>query len=360
MKTAIFYDLENIGLGVKNDQFEEHFLALFEQIKASVLVGEVVLSRAYMRGGAALTPYQEKIKPVLQKHKVELVLAEAPKGSQNKSQKNLVDFKMGVDVTLAIARRHSIQTVVLATGDNDFGFLCRQIKDMGKNLLVVSRFINTGDTLLQICDDWVDLSGKTRKLSDKLLRKLIDVRITKDYKGQDFLAAFKDFLQTLESDIFIRRYMAEFGLPYHLFVSILYHLGVKMPSPKELGFNSNSHLVGALLHDSPFEFIDSALKYNENKSPMAACNLVSQVARMPTTYSSEKFLHYYDLLEKSGNITEFINYIEFMKRSGIIDGNNLAYRRNFRATIRRHLQKMLAKSGIILDMDHIKKHTDKL
>ena len=65
MKTAVFYDLENIGLAMKNGGFEPEIIALRKKIEASDLVGEIVLQRAYMRNTNGAIAH---IKPVLAKH----------------------------------------------------------------------------------------------------------------------------------------------------------------------------------------------------------------------------------------------------------------------------------------------------
>ena len=68
MKTAVFYDLENIGLTIKNGGFEPEIVALRKKIEASDLVGEITLQRAYMRNtNSAIT----HIEPVLMKHGIE-------------------------------------------------------------------------------------------------------------------------------------------------------------------------------------------------------------------------------------------------------------------------------------------------
>ena len=49
MKTAVFYDLENLGLTSKNSTFMQSISNLRKKIEASELVGEITLQKAYIR-----------------------------------------------------------------------------------------------------------------------------------------------------------------------------------------------------------------------------------------------------------------------------------------------------------------------
>ena len=49
MRTAVFYDLDNIGLASKNGEFDQAISDLLQRIKSSDLVGDIVLQKAYIR-----------------------------------------------------------------------------------------------------------------------------------------------------------------------------------------------------------------------------------------------------------------------------------------------------------------------
>ena len=358
MKTAIFYDLENIGLASKNGKYAEDFHAAQKRIKSSPLVGQIILQKAYMRN----TSHLPQIEPILQKLGVDLT-AVAPISNKHQAKiANMVDFKMGLDAISTIARRHSIQTVVIASGDNDFGFLCQQIKDMGKNLLIASRFSITGDALATLCDDWIDLSPETAPLKPAKIKKIIDARITGSYEGQDFTSAFTHFINTMIQDNFIRRYLTNFGLPLFLFVNLLHERKIKPPCYKTLGFSSSTALAVALLQGSGFQYRGDTIFYTGEGAAFSLSQerLTEKIIELPSGYSTKKLLHYHDILSKVENIEELTEYIVFMKRSGVIQNNTLCYKPTFRATISKYLCQLLKKAGIAPSQNAIKEILEKL
>jgi len=354
MKTAIFYDLENIGLSTKSDKFEENFLSVLDKIKQSSLVGQIILQKAYMRK----MPHSEEYKNILAKHNVELFAVEAPLIRQPSKTANMVDFKMGIDTTAAIFRKRSIETVVIASGDNDFGFLCQQVKDMGKKLLVVSHFLLTGGAILQICDDWIDLTPKP--IQPKQIQKIIDTRLTKNYKDYDFIDAFTHFMSSLIDDPFIRRYMSNYGIPASLLMTMAQNRSIKFPSFYNLGYSSITPLLAALLHGSQFEYKSGSFFYTQNDAPITQDALIEKTIRPPYDYSTKKLMHYHDTLSQIENIDELSAYIALMRRLGMLQNNKLCYKPTFRSTIRKHLQDILQKSGITPNNNDIKKFSQRL
>ena len=185
MKTAAFYDLENMGLASKNGEFEKTFSALLKKIPGNELVGEIVIQKAYI---SKSHPSLQHIQTALNKHNVELVAVE-PVSNIGQKKSNMVDFKMNVDVIATISPRRSIKTIAVASGDKDFGFMCQQIKDMDRKLLIVSRFETTGDAMLKLCDDWVDTGDQP--LTPKFIHKIIETRIRFNSAGLDFYDALR-------------------------------------------------------------------------------------------------------------------------------------------------------------------------
>ena len=354
MKTAVFYDLENLGLASKNGEFERELLALLQKIKASDLVGEITLQKAYI---AKSHPSLPKIEPVLQKHKIELVAVQ-PMSKVPQKKANMVDFKMGIDVIATIAGRRSIQTVAVASGDSDFGFLCQQIKELGRQLLVVSRYSITGDTLLALCDDWIDLTAQA--IQPKFINKVIESRIPKTPGEAEFIKSFGSFLGALEEDLLVRRYMTEYGLPVSLFVDILNRRGIRLPKYYKLGFTSFTAFFTTLLYGTGFGCTESAVKYSGKQESLSQMQLITNLMNMPAQYSREKLLRYYDLLREVESADELVEYIRFMKRSGMLKNNTLCQKRTFRATIRTSLQALLKNAGINIDEAVVKKFSQKL
>lgn len=345
MKTAVFYDLENIGLVNKNGEFSKAMDALKAKIEASDLVGEVVLQKAYISKANTALP---NIESALKNHNIELVVVE-PLLDAGQKKKNLVDFKMAVDVTATIASRRSIATVAVASGDNDFGFLCEQVKKMRKNLVVVSRYSTMGTSLLKICDDWIDLNEQA--ITPKFICKAINMRICDDYSNMDFLTAIKNFLNALGSDTFIRRYMEKHGLPTDIFVGLLNTRKITFSNYQSLGFITMSGFLSVLLNGTDFECRKGSVKYSIGKEPLTNVNLISNYLNLPDGYSREKLLKYHDVLAQVDNIDELLTYSKFMSRCGMIQDNKLCSKRTFRSAIRKHIRAVMEKSGIILDDD---------
>ncbi|MCL2004393.1 MAG: NYN domain-containing protein [Oscillospiraceae bacterium] len=354
MKTAVFYDLENVGLSRKPGEFEQAIAGLTERIKASELVGDIVLQKAYIRKTHASV---EQLVPILKKHKIEAVMVEWMSDSVRKKT-NLVDFKMGIDAIATISLKRSIQTVAIASGDNDFGFLCQQIKEMGKKLLVISRFNTTGDIMLKLCDDWIDLNKQA--LTPKFICKAIETRVPVGNKSGDFYIDFKALINALEADVLIRRYMKTFGLPLSTFTGAMQTRGIIVPRIGTLGFASLTDFMEVLLYESNFECRSGYVKYKEKKNTLSQQHLIKNIVRLPPGYTREKLLKYYDLIDGIENVDEMQTYISFMRRNGMLKGSALCNRRTFRATIRSNLKKVMEKAGLAVDEDALAEFNETL
>ena len=350
MKTAVFYDLENIGLASKNGEFEETLTSLLKLIKASTLVGNIVMQKAYARKTYHALA---QVEPVLKKHKIELVLAESLSKAVNKKA-NMVDFKMGVDVIASIATKRSINTIAVASGDNDFGFLCQQIKEMGRKLLVISRFNTTGDIMMNLCDDWIDLNGQ--ELTPKFIRNSIEARLPKEFLSGDFFSSFGEFLKALENDSLILRYLSSFGLPLSLLVPVMQSRNIVLPRHKDLGFANVTAFFDVLLCETNFERRDNNIVYvGKSKNPLSQRHLIENTARLPMGYTHEKLHKYYELCAELDDIDEMQNYISFMRRNGVLRGTTLCPWHNIRTVISKHLQNTMETAGIAVDQAEMAK-----
>jgi uncharacterized LabA/DUF88 family protein len=344
MKTAVFYDLENVQPSAQNGDFTQSIISLQEKIKSSELTGDIILQKAYIRKTFTAL---EQIESDLKKCGVELVTVE-PVVDYARKKTNMVDFKMSVDVIATVAAKRSVTTVAMVSGDGDFGFTCEQIKKMGKKLLVVSRFPTTGNALMKICDDWVDLSGQA--MTPKFIRKAIETRLAPEKTDQDFFCAFGTFLGALETDYLLRRYMTVFGLPFSMFSAIVQEKVADFPKYGELGITRQIDFMDIILGETPFECNNSVIYYRgSRKRPPSQKRLIQNILLMPGNYSREKLLNYYDMVASLENLQEFLTYIAFMRRVGMLNGNKLCNKRTFRATIRKHIRNVAAKAGFVLD-----------
>ena len=354
MKTAVFYDLENIGLTNGNGGFENTFCALLQKIKASALVSEIVLQRAYI---SKSNPHCERLSAALAKHKVELVAVESLDPLHKKA--NMVDFKMNVDVIAAIASKRSVKTVVVTSGDQDFGFMCQQIKNMGRNLLVVSRFNTTSAAMLKLCDDWIDLSKSA--LPPKWIRDRIDARIVTADSGAGFFPALLDFLGAMEHDALIRRVMTSAGLPISLFTQMVYDRIPSFPKNKPFGFSSIASYLEMILGGTNFAFERGNVVYiGHERQAFSQERLIESILSLPSGYSREKLDRYYASLYSARNVEEMLAYVQFLQRNGLLRGNALCARDMFCDVIDRRVRYIMAQAGIPLDPGALRSITDKL
>jgi hypothetical protein len=82
--------------------------------------------------------------------------------------------------------------------------------------------------------------------------------------------------------------------------------------------------------------------------------------RRPPGYTREKLLVYYDALAGVENVDELLQYINFMRRSGMLKGSTLCHKRTFRAAIRNHLRFVTEKAGVALDEAALAEIVEKL
>ena len=351
MKTAVFYDLENISIsGMKQGGYERMFAYLRQKIESSDIVGEIVLQKAYISKTQSIVPI---LAPILEKQNIDLIAVEPIVGQQRKKT-NMVDFKLNVDVLSIINASCDIDTVVLASGDSDFGFMCQRLKEFGKKLLIISRFEITSGVMFKLCDDWISL--RDCQVSPKLVTQIIESRISDDYSGKNFFEAFGSIVQSMESDTLIRRFMSEYGLPLIDFIDIFKRRIKQFPAHIDLGFARLSDFAEFMLISTKFKHMDDNIRYGnvkyfKHKQPLPHDRFASIILNMPQEYTRDKFLQYYDLLDEVDSIDELMIFIGFMKRNGVIKNNKLCNRRNFRAAIRKNLVSIMESAGIVLDKD---------
>ncbi|MCL2857191.1 MAG: NYN domain-containing protein [Oscillospiraceae bacterium] len=344
MKTAVFYDVENLCLTAKNGDFIESITSIQQKVGESELTGDIILQRAYI--GKTHSAF-ERIEADLKTCGIETVIVE-PVIQVARKKTNMVDFKMSVDAIATIAAKRSIMTVAMASGDSDFGFTCQQIKKMGKKLLVISRFSATSGALLKICDDWVDLNAQS--LTPKFIRKAIEVRVAVEKTESGFTGDFAGFLNALEADCLIRRYMSTFGLPFPIFTTIIQEKVAGFPKYSELGILRLTDFMEILLSGTPFQCRNGIVYYRAGrKRQPSQRQLIESILRLPQSYTREKLLSYYDIAAELENIEELLVYFEFMRRVGMISGNKLCQRRTFRASIRKYIRAVAKKAGLVLD-----------
>lgn len=315
MSTAIFYDLENISVFTAPKNYGE-FLKSVDEIKKCPLVDEIVAQKAYI----SLTHSAYiKYKNFLDSTGIEICGVD-PKMNANKS--NIVDFKMNVDIT-AYTIAHNIDTVVIATGDGDFGLLCEELKNMGKKVVIASYGITTNKSIVMLCDDWIDFSGKYVLCGiDELCRKRFAFISCNDYRK-----AVKKLVQMIKDDFLVSRYMRRSGIKADEFISLA-SLMCTAPELKGTGISEDEFLM-MLLDDENVDIVDSRdgkrVVFSDKPKEKSFFDLYEILAGLDSEFSKDRFRIWHEWFsENIEAIPELVYYLRFLVNNSMleIDGDN--------------------------------------
>ena len=312
MSTAIFYDLENISAFTAPKNYGE-FKKSVEEIERSPLVDSIVMQKAYI--STTHTAYI-KYKNFLDSTGIE-ICGVNPKMNANKA--NLVDFKMNVDIT-ADTISNNIDTVVIATGDGDFGFLCEALKKMGKKVVIASYGITTNKSIVMLCDDWIDFSGKYELVSiDELCRKRLAFTACDDYK-----AAVVKLAQMMKEDVLISKYLRRTGIRTDEFTA-LSSLMCKAPTFDNIRLPREELLEVFLqpLGMGIAENKDGAYVVFSEKEPQSSeYDIYERLSGMGKTFSKDRFRAWHEWFSANADsVKELTYYLSFMTKNSFIEYN---------------------------------------
>ncbi len=173
---ALFIDFENVAIWAsEQESFEFDVTGLMNYLRGR---GGVVIKRAY-----ADWVHFSQYRDVLLGNSVDLIQLYSLRNSKNRA-----DIRLALDA-FEIALTHSqIQTIVVVSGDSDFGPLVSKLREYGKYVLGIGPRQISHRLLVSACDEFVYLeaiAGKEDKpvhhsFSDKeqarqLLQKALDV-----------------------------------------------------------------------------------------------------------------------------------------------------------------------------------------
>ena len=167
-KIALFCDLENVALGVRDSEIKKFDIHLV--LERLVEKGKIIVKRAY----ADWDRYSE-FKVAFHEAAVELI--EIPQ--RRYTGKNSADIKMVVDaMDLSYSKEH-LDTFVLLSGDSDFSPLVSKLKENNKYVIGIGVKNSSSNLLIDNCDEfifyedvWRDqqkgpaLTGLTKKKSE--------------------------------------------------------------------------------------------------------------------------------------------------------------------------------------------------
>ena len=164
--TAVFFDFENIHLGLKND-FNPALI--LDHLGSR---GEVLIRRAYADWGR-YSRFQSKL--------VELGIEMVFLPTYGVSDKNRTDTAVCVDAMEILFTRSNTETFVIVSGDSDFGVLARKLRGYGKRVMGISARNSASKILAAVCHEFIfyeSLAGERLQTlrpgdAEQLLRRVL-------------------------------------------------------------------------------------------------------------------------------------------------------------------------------------------
>jgi len=187
-KIAMFCDLENIALGVRDSEVKRFDIGLV--LERLLEKGKIIVKRAY----ADWERYSE-FKVAFHEAAIELI--DIPQ--RRYTGKNSADIKMVVDaMDLCYAKEH-LDTFVVLSGDSDFSPLVSKLKENNKYVIGIGVKNSSSNLLVDNCDEFIyyedvwrarekgpELTGLTKKRAE-VFTLLIDSVLALQREGKDVM-----------------------------------------------------------------------------------------------------------------------------------------------------------------------------
>jgi uncharacterized protein (TIGR00288 family) len=143
-KIAMFCDLENIALGVRDSEVGKFDIELI--LERLLEKGKIIVKKAY----ADWERYSEYKRPF---HESAIELIDIPQ--KYYSGKNSADIKMVVDaMDLSYSKEH-LDTFVILSGDSDFSPLVSKLKENNKYVIGIGVKNSSSSLLIDNCDEFL-------------------------------------------------------------------------------------------------------------------------------------------------------------------------------------------------------------
>jgi uncharacterized protein (TIGR00288 family) len=143
-KIAMFCDLENIALGVRDSEVGKFDIELI--LERLLEKGKIIVKKAY----ADWERYSEYKRPF---HEAAIELIDIPQ--KYYSGKNSADIKMVVDaMDLSYSKEH-LDTFVILSGDSDFSPLVSKLKENNKYVIGIGVKNSSSSLLIDNCDEFL-------------------------------------------------------------------------------------------------------------------------------------------------------------------------------------------------------------
>src|SRR4030066_683267 len=141
---ALFCDLENIALGVRDAKCEAFDIQ--KVLERLLLKGSIVVKKSY----CDWERYREFKKTM---HEAAFELIEIPHVRQ--SGKNSADIRMVVDALDLCYPKTHIDAFVIISGDSDFSPLVSKLKENGKSVIGIGVRGSAASLLIANCDEFI-------------------------------------------------------------------------------------------------------------------------------------------------------------------------------------------------------------
>jgi len=185
-KIAMFCDLENVALGVRDSEVKRFDISLV--LERLLEKGKIIVKRAY----ADWERYSE-FKIAFHESAIELI--DIPQ--RRYTGKNSADIKMVVDaMDLCYAKEH-LDTFVILSGDSDFSPLVSKLKENNKYVIGIGVKNSSSNLLIDNCDEFLyyedvwrdrekspELTGLTKKKAE-VFTLLIDAILALQRENKD-------------------------------------------------------------------------------------------------------------------------------------------------------------------------------
>ena len=160
-KLALFVDLENIALGVRDAKLKGKGFEISRVLERLVEKGKIIVKKAYADWGS----YRDFKRPF---HEAGIELIDIPQ--RRYSGKNSADIKMVVDaIDLSYSKEH-VNYFVIASGDSDFVPLVSKLKENDKTVIGVGVKNSTSELLASNCDEFIYYDDLVRQTPRELPR----------------------------------------------------------------------------------------------------------------------------------------------------------------------------------------------
>lgn len=187
-KIALFCDLENIALGVRDSEVKRFDIHLV--LERLLEKGKIIVKRAY----ADWERYSEF---KIAFHEAAIELIDIPQ--RRYTGKNSADIKMVVDaMDLSYSKEH-LDTFVLLSGDSDFSPLVSKLKENNKYVIGIGVKNSSSNLLIDNCDEFLyyedvwrsrekgpELTGLTKKKGE-VFSLLVDSVLALQRENKDVL-----------------------------------------------------------------------------------------------------------------------------------------------------------------------------